>query len=285
MIEMAAIDATGGYQRGYAGDSYNTAVYLARAGHSVSYLTRLGDSRFSNDILRELKREAIDTTYIECAPGEEVGLYTIQNDERGERSFSYWRSQSAARKLFREPPPLTDIDLFYFTGITAAVTRANQNNLVQLLEQLKTQGTRIAFDPNYRPALWESVDQARSSMHTLLPLCDIVLPTLDDERALHGLQNAQECAAHFAQYSIDEVVLKGDDGLAQVIHAGETTTAQATLVEARDTTGAGDAFNAGYLASRLHGGGIADALNAAQALASQVVQHPGAILPRNKKVH
>lgn len=279
MIEMAATDAHGGYQRGYAGDSYNTAVYLARAGLSVSYLTRLGQSAFSKDILRQLEQENIDTRHIECAPNEEVGLYTIQNDESGERTFSYWRAQSAATALFRELPALSNTDVFYFTGITAAVTRAHEDHLVKLLEQLKLQGTRIAFDPNYRPALWASPEQARAAVHRLLPLCDIVLPTLDDERALHGVANSKECTARLAQYTIDELVLKCDDGYVSVLHAGETTTAQANMVAAVDTTGAGDAFNAGYLAARFDGQPIAQALGAGQALAAQVVQHHGAILP------
>lgn len=285
MVEMAATGDADLYRRGYAGDSYNTAIYLARAGLPVSYLTRLGQDVFSQQILAQLDREGIDTRYIECAGGEQVGLYTIHNDADGERTFSYWRQASAARALFRTLPSLTGIDVFYFTGITLAVTRGDHANLVALLAQLRESGTRIAFDPNYRPALWDSPAQARSLLEAVLPYCNIVLPTLDDERALRGVGNTADCLDMFAQYGIEELVLKGDDGLAQVLCNGQVTSAQATMVTARDTTGAGDAFNAGYLAARLQGAAINDALGAAQALAAAVVQHHGAILPRQQRAH
>ena len=280
MIELAARD--GLYQRGVAGDSFNTAVYLARAGLAVSYLTRLGDDPASADILALLDREGIDTGSVVRCPGRRPGLYMIDNDADGERFFSYWRDNSPARELFDAPLELPGIDLFYFTGITLAVTREGIANLLTLLRDLHDRGCRIVFDPNYRPALWPGPEQARQDMARVLPLCHTVLPTLEDETALWGSDSIEACRDHYAGFGVQELVIKGPDLTTHALVEGIEVISRAEPVRAVDTTGAGDAYNAGYLAARLQGGDVEQAVHAAQALSAQVVQHRGAILPANE---
>lgn len=280
MLEMAATGAAGQYSRGVAGDSSNTAVYLARAGLPVSYLTRLGDDRYSAEIIEALRAEQIDDRLVTTCPGRQPGLYLIDNDPvAGERSFSYWREHSPARELFSAPLALDDVDVFYFTGITLAVTRADHDRLLTTLHALHEQGCRILFDPNYRPALWANVEQAREHCRAVLPLCDTVLPTLDDDRLLWSLDSAADSAAFYRDLGVEEVVVKGDELNTLVINTNQRFEQQATPVRAVDTSGAGDAFNAGYLAARLKGDDVPTAVTQAQALAARVVQHRGAILP------
>lgn len=280
MVELAAERASGLYRRGVAGDSYNTAIYLARAGLSVNYLTRLGDDTLSDDILTHLRSESIGDTLIERIAGRRPGLYLIENDAEGERLFHYWRDHAPVRELFTQPLQLRDIDVFYFTGITLAVTRAGLTQLVALLDALRAQGCRIVFDPNYRPVLWDDAEQARRHCAAVLPFCDTVLPTLQDEAALWDVHTFEACRDHYQQYGVAELVIKGADLISHVFTAEEHFEQQAPLISAVDTTGAGDAFNAGYLAARLTGGGLRTALTNAQQLSAEVVQHRGAILPR-----
>lgn len=281
MLEFSPEDRDGLYRRAVAGDTFNTAVYLARAGHRVHYLTRLGDDPQSAQIRQCMAAEGIATDRVSTCPGRRPGLYLIENDTAGERHFSYWRDHSPAREIFDQPLQLADTDVFYFSGITLAVTRSGVENLLALLRQIRDSGGRVVFDPNYRPTLWDNPGQARQTIKAVLPLCDIALPTLQDERTLWGIETVAECRALFATEGVTELVIKGDDLTAYVFSSEGEVSQQAPAVAALDTTGAGDAFNAAYLGARLDGLDLHTALDRAQALAARVVQQRGAILPRD----
>lgn len=282
MLELVATGEPGQYARGIAGDSYNTAVYLAREGVDVSYLTRLGDDSLSADIIASLEAEGISTQGVTLCPGRTPGLYLIENDASGERHFTYWRDSSPARELFDSHAQVLPCNAFYFTGITLAVTRSGFANLLALLQTLRQQGTQILFDPNYRPRLWQDADQARQLYRQVIPLCDVVLPTLCDERELWGVDTASECLAFYQDLQVSEIVVKGDELTTLAFSPEETVELQAQNVSAIDTTGAGDAYNAGYLAARLTGANLHTAVECAQQLAARVIQHRGAILPKNQ---
>jgi len=281
MIELAPAGADGLYRRGVAGDSYNTAVHLARAGLEVGYLTRLGDDPLSDDILTSLRAEGIDTALVQRCAGRRPGLYLIDNDASGERRFSYWRGESPARELFGDLPPLPAADIFYFTGITLAVTRAHLQRLLGLLEELASGGARVVFDTNFRPQLWRDREQARQHYAAVLPWCDTLLATLDDEQALWDVDSVDSCRALYTGHGIRELVVREPDLTAHAFAGDDTATRCAPAVEAIDTTGAGDSFNAAYLAARAGGTGLDAALETAQALAAGTVQHRGAIAPRD----
>ncbi len=279
MIEMAPVALAGQYSRGFAGDSFNSAVYLARAGHETAYLSRLGDDTGSRDILAFMQSEGLDTSLIAIEENRNAGLYLIDNDANGERYFTYYRDQSPARETFASLPAF-DCDAFYFTGITLAISRAYHDQLLDTIRALREQGCTIIFDPNYRPALWDGSGQAASHYRDVLSCCDRVMPTLADDRQLWQLDDAAASIDFYRECGATEVVVKGDNLIATAWHGGETIERCAEAVVPVDTTGAGDAFNAGFLAQRLCGASLENSLDAAQALAAQVVQHYGAIMPR-----
>lgn len=283
---MAPLDAAGTYRRGVAGDTYNTAVYLARQpGCRVSYLSQLGDDPCSASIIRQLLAENIDPSLVRRVPGRQPGLYMIDNDAAGERHFTYWRSHSPARDTFATVPEIGEMDAFYFSGITLAVCRSGLDNLVALLEKLRGSGCRILFDPNYRPALWDSVAQARSHYRAVLGLCDTVLPTLQDDSLLWDIDAVEDCAQFYRGNNVREVVVKAPDLRVHAYTRDDVQVLAGQAVSAVDTTGAGDAFNAGYLAARLRADTLAEAIAAGQALAARVVQHRGAIIPHQQMPH
>lgn len=282
MIELAAGEEPGRYALGFAGDSFNTAIYLARAGLDVDYLTRLGDDTLSRDIVATLTAEGVGTNHVQYIRNRQPGLYLISNDADGERHFSYWRDTAPVRELFDAPMCLNDADVFYFTGITLAVTRSGHTHLLQLLDALRSRGCRIVFDPNFRPRLWDDIEQARKHTRAVLPYCHTVLPTLEDDRELWNVADTNACRALYAGLGVEEIVIKGDDLTTHAFTPDEAFAQQAEPVRAVDTTGAGDSFNAGYLAARLKDAGVLDAIKQAQQLAAAVVQHRGAILPREQ---
>ncbi len=282
MVELAPAAGERLYQQGFAGDTFNTAVYLARAGLQVRYLTRLGDDALSSAALAQMRLEGIDTDSVAISPGRVPGLYMISNDEQGERQFSYWRSASPARELFDTVPEVSPPDVFYFSGITLAVTAAGLDNLVAMLEQLRSRGTRIAFDPNYRPALWGERAMAQRHYLAVLPLCDMIFATSEDDALLWDIDDPSASQAFYREQGAAEVVIKGNGLTVYVSSEGEQYQSRADRVDAIDTTGAGDAFNAAYMAQRLRGAGIGESIAHAQALSASVVQHRGAIIPRDE---
>jgi 2-dehydro-3-deoxygluconokinase len=275
----------------YGGDTLNTAVYLARLtsgrGVQVDYVTALGDDAYSDAMLRVWRAEGIGTDLVARLPGRLPGLYTIRTDAEGERSFTYWRSASAARHMLRGEraeqvaTALEGYDLLYLSGITLSILDPPQREaLVAIADRVRERGGRVAFDGNYRPVGWPDPETARAAFDEMLERVDIALPTLDDEQALFPVADAMDCADRLHRRGIAEVAIKlGKAGcfLSSAEFTGEIPAEPAEAVV--DSTAAGDSFNAGYLAARLFGADPQGAGRLGNRLAARVIAHPGAIIP------
>ncbi|VVO52952.1 2-dehydro-3-deoxygluconokinase [Pseudomonas fluorescens] len=290
MIELQQ-RADGSLQQSFGGDSLNTAVYLSRAlgdKAQVDYVTALGDDSFSDAMCQSWSSEGIGLDLVQRLPGRLPGLYCIQTDANGERRFLYWRNEAAVRDCFTtaaaEPilAALPDYDVLYFSGITLAVLGAQgRDRLIQTLIEARQRDARIVFDNNYRPRLWASVAEARAAYRSVLPHIDLALLTVDDEQALFGFSDCDAVFEAYAQIGTPEVVLKRGAEACLIRCDGEAFAVPAQKVEkVVDTTAAGDSFSAAYLASRLMGASPVDAAEAGHRLASQVIQIPGALIPR-----
>jgi 2-dehydro-3-deoxygluconokinase len=274
-----------GWQMGYGGDTLNTAIHLARAGHDVAYLTALGDDALSGDLRTKWEAEGLDCSMMLTHPSRQPGLYAISTDTSGERSFTYWRDASAAREMFALPgmaealKQAEQADLIAFSLITLAILPPEgRSELLALARRVRERGGKVAFDGNYRPRLWPSAAEARAARDAAIACADIGLPTLEDERALSGDVSADAVAAHWQGLGCAEVIVKlGARGCR--LPDGGTVPPPQTLAPV-DTSGAGDAFNAGYLSARLNGASAEDAALAGHALASWTIMRPGAIPAR-----
>jgi 2-dehydro-3-deoxygluconokinase len=280
MVEFAP--ASGGlYARAFAGDALNTLWYLARLGVACRLLTRVGADALSDGFVGFLQGAGIDAAAVSRDPERTMGLYMIELDG-AERRFLYWRDGSAARRLADDPARLdaglAGATLAHVTGITLAVIGAEgRRHLVAALQRARAGGAKVSFDPNLRRRLWKNDAEAREAQAALYGVTDIALPSFDDEAALWGDATPGACAARLAALGVGEIVVKNGAGAAHVYGCGEFAAALA--VEARDTTGAGDSFNAGYLAARLGGLAPAEACGLAHRLAGEVVRWPGALAP------
>ena len=277
---------------GFGGDTLNTALYLARTaakrGIGVDYVTALGDDPMSETMIAAWRAEGIGTSRVARLPRRLPGLYLIRTGDAGERRFFYWRSEAAVRSLFQTPETepllgaLTEYDALYFSGVTLAVLApAARDRFRAALLTARSRGSLVAFDTNYRPALWPEPEAARAAFAEFLPVISLALPTFEDEQAVCGDGDPETTARRYAAAGVPEIAVKrGARGC--IILAGGTPSEVpvSKLVQAVDTTAAGDGFNAGYLAARLTGASPEQAARAGHGLAGAVVQYPGAIIPR-----
>lgn len=292
MLELAHPgDGGQGWQLGFGGDTLNTAVHLARFGLPTSYVSALGNDPFSAELRRDWAAEGLDTRHILTDPEHLPGLYTIRTDSEGERSFFYWRSASAARHLFSLPGidealhHMAGAELLHLSLITLAVIPSQARPRVyDLCRQVRQNGGYVAFDSNYRPRLWDSAEDARVTVERMAGLCDIALPTASDDAVLFNLSEPAQIAAHWHRLGAKEVAVKlGKEGCL-LSHAGKQHCIPAMAgVQPLDTSGAGDAFNAGYLQARMRGQNQTDAAYRGHSLAAWVITCNGALPPRSAR--
>ena len=279
--------------QGFGGDTLNTALYLARLGSqalAVHYVTALGQDGFSSQMLAAWQQEGIHTDWVLRLADKAPGLYLIDTAADGERSFTYWRSDAAARYWLAQPEgeailaALSQCDLVYVSGISLAILPpASRQRLLEGLAAARARGARIAFDNNYRPRLWESQEAARQTYTAILALTDLAFLTLDDDVALWGDSDEDQCLARTQALGVDEIVIKRGAEPCLIVRQAERCEVPAVaLPKARviDTTAAGDSFSAGYLAVRLTGGDAESAAKRGHLTASTVIQYRGAIIPR-----
>lgn len=291
MIELRG-EMFGTMQQTFGGDTLNTAVYLARLGADsgirVSYATQLGTDAFSAKMVEAWEREGIDTCMVRRVEGKMPGLYTIQVDDKGERTFYYWRDMSAAKDFFvgQEHNSLLEqhideLDVLYYSGISLAVLPdSGRETLFQLADRLRARGGRVFFDNNYRPRVWRGDARTREWYDRAFANADLSLITLEDNAAVYGLDEAA-ALEHAYALPCKEVVIKRGAEPTLIRVQGKTPIAVPTfrVDKVVDTTGAGDSFAGGYLAARLAGQPPEIAGRYGNKLASIVVQYPGAIIP------
>ena len=289
MIEMSGGE-DGVYRQGFAGDTLNTAWYArARLGDDweVDYVTALGDDLYSQQMVDFFAENDIGIGWIQKFQNKRPGLYMIHQAD-GDRHFTYWRGQSAARLMADVPGKLAaaleGADLAYFSGISLAIlSPRGRGQLLRAIHLARQGGAKVAFDPNERPLLWSSPRVMGSTLTVASIVADIVLPTFPDEAALFGDASPEAVAERYLSWGAEEVVVKnGAEPAFVASRESQGWVAPKPGAVSVDPTGAGDSFNGAYLAARMHGATPLEAAEAAHALAAIVIGHQGALVPHKK---
>lgn len=294
MIELSQKGAE--VSRGFGGDTLNTSVYIARqvspAALAVNYVTALGTDNFSQQMLDSWQAENVDTSLTQRMDNRLPGLYYIETDSTGERTFYYWRNEAAAKFWLESDEAahiceeLATFDYLYLSGISLAIlSQGSRDKLLSLLRECRANGGKVIFDNNYRPRLWASREETQQVYSQMLQCTDIAFLTLDDEDALWGEKPVDEVITRTHAAGVAEVVIKRGAESCLVAIAGEPVVEVPAVKLAKekviDTTAAGDSFSAGYLAVRLTGGTPEAAAQRGHLTASTVIQYRGAIIPRD----
>lgn len=286
MAELSPLQSAGDFRLAFAGDTFNTAWYFKRLEPEaeVNFCSAVGDDSLSDKLRAAVRDSGIDDRHMRTIAGKTVGLYLISLD-KGERSFSYWRGQSAARDLALSPDALAAAmdaaDLIYFSGITLAILDTpSRANLFAALAAARKEGKTVAFDPNLRPRLWSDMTEMTRTVMQGAALSDIALPSFEDEAEWFGDATPEATLARYADAGATTVVVKNGPSPVLFRQGAETgSVAVPPVAQVVDTTAAGDSFNAGFLSGHLKGLPIEDAVTRGCRIAAQVVQGKGALVP------
>ncbi len=295
MIELASVDCNSEnglphYQLSFGGDTLNTSVYLARLGGKVSYATALGQDMYSQKMLDLWNDENVDTSLVKRIDNELPGLYIITNDDTGERTFEFWRSQSPARRLFEFDgaedyfKKLAKFDNIYFSLITLSLySEQALNKFHEFLTTYKANGGKIIIDNNYRKAGWKSPKHASECYKRFTSIATTVMPSFDDEQILMPeFKTNADCINYYKGVGVEEIVIKNGGGLVTYCLNGKVEEVTLSKIDkVVDTTAAGDSFAGGYLAGRLDGKTPHESIQQAHKLASTVILHKGALINKD----
>ena len=283
MVELSAA-GDGLLRQGFAGDTFNTAWYLRQmlpAAWAVDYLSAVGTDALSDQMLAFMQSAGIGTVHVARRDDATVGLYLISL-QNGERSFTYWRDASAAKRLADDAAALAQglagAKLLLFSGITLAILSEPQRRvLLAAIAQARAAGAVVAFDPNMRERLWPDMQALQHWITAAARVSDIVLPSCDEETRVFGDADPQAVIARYRGLGVACVVVK-NGGAAVEAWDGAAHHFQPAPARVVDSTAAGDSFNAGFLAARMQGADMAESLRAGAALAAQVIAAPGALV-------
>ena len=288
MIEFVR-GGDGRFAMGCAGDTFNVAIYLARAGVGAAFATALGDDPYSEAILALADAEGVSRELVLRVRGRLPALSVVDLDAAGARHRHEWRGEGPARELFELPDwgrlaaGLSKAKLVYFSGITLSLySNTGIGRLLAVIKAIRAQGVKIAFDENFRPHGWRGdLPRARTVFMETLKRIDIALPAYDDEAVLWGDPSPQATVERLQAFGIGEIVVKNGPNSALVVagNASEFVPVPEVVVPI-DSTAAGDSFNAAYLAARVLDRRPSEAAAAAHRLAAQVIRHRGALMPR-----
>lgn len=244
------------FTRALSGAEVNVAIGLTRLGHHAEYLTRLGDDPFGHYIEMKLRECGIGTDFLSYDSVYRTGIQLKNRTEHGEDAYApYYRKGSAASHILPEEIdriPLEGVDLVHITGIPPALSGDARAAVYHLMERAKEEGIYITFDPNLRPALWESRGVMIRVLNELVSRADLALPGIEECRILAGTDDKEEAAEFFMGRGAKAVVIK-DGARGAWARVGEKRySAPGFHVEqVVDTVGAGDGFAVGVISGIL----------------------------------
>jgi len=285
MAEFSPDEQLGKFNLGFAGDTFNTAWYIANNYSDInsSYFSKVGDDELSDRMLKFMSDNKVDTTHVKKVSGSTIGLYLISL-VNGERTFSYWRKSSAATLLGRN---ITDIeyavkkqDMIYFSGITLAILDPiSRDNLFACLKSARRTGKKIAFDPNIRPKLWSDKKEMCDVIMAGANVSNIILPSFEDEATWFSDADPMSTLKRYQKVGAETVVVKNaGEPVSFISNQGIGIHSVEPIEKVVDSTAAGDSFNSEILVGILRKIPLTEAIINGANLAKKVIMGHGALI-------
>lgn len=256
------------FERYAAGAESNVAIGLTHLGHTVRWVSRLGDDEFGQYVLQALRGEGVDVSKVTLDPHAPTGVFFKERRAPGTTRVHYYRSGSAASCLLPDdldPGMFDGARILHVTGITPALSESCRQTVARAVELARDGGLMISFDANYRPSLW-SPEDARPVLVELASTADIVFVNQAEAEILTGEDDPERAAERLAARCHGTVVVKLGHAGAMAVSDGHRSRHEAGSRQVVDTVGAGDAFAAGFLSGRLQGHDMPTCLRYANAM-------------------
>ena len=278
------------FHRSLGGDSLNILVAAARLGTSTGYITRLGDDPFAPYLLDAWRGEGIDVSHVKSVDGFNA-VHFVALLPGGDREFTYYRRGSAPSTMAPsdlDPAYIASARILHISGITQAISQSARATVLRAVEIARETGVSVSYDPNYRHQLWSRED-ARKAMDEVLPYVDYFLPGVpSDSQALLDVSDPHQVVQAIRGRGVDVVAAKcGDRGAVIGFGDEEFEVPAYSSGPVKDTTGAGDAFNGGFLHGLLGGMKARDAAVLGSIAAGLKVRGRGALtaMPTGDEVY
>ena len=268
------------YQQGFGGDTSNVVVSAARQGISTGYISAVGQDPAGEALLALWEAEGVDASHVKRSAAHPTGVYFVTHGANGHR-FNYHRKGSAASFLTPADIPekaIAEARILFASGISHAISDSACDAVFHAFTVARQNGVAIAYDTNYRPALW-APRRAAAVIHAAVGEADIAMPGLDDAIALTGLTDPDAVLDFYLGLGPGLVLLKmGAEGVYLGTPEGRKRIPPFPAA-AVDATGAGDTFCGAVIARLLKGETPEDAAHYAAAAAAISTTGYGAIGP------
>lgn len=231
--------------RNAGGAPANVLAMLSILGKKTALIGKVGKDGFGTFLKETLEKNGIDVSGLIISENEPTTLAFVQLNERGERSFDFYRRNSADVMLREDEVSerlLQECRLFHFGSVSMTEEPARSATL-HAAERAKKLGKMISYDPNFRPALWKSRTEAVKVMRSGLSFADVVKVSDDEAELLTGEKDFLKGAKLLVDGGVKlALVTAGEQGTWYASISGYTGHVPSAAVQVADTTGAGDTF-------------------------------------------
>jgi Sugar kinases, ribokinase family len=247
------------FTRLIAGAELNVAMGLRRLGHTVTYISQVGEDPFGQYVKKYLENENIDTTFVKTYKEAPTGFQFKNRTDEGDPEVLYFRKGAAASRITKDilnEISFSDGKVLHITGIFPALSETTLETTFKAIEKAHENGMLVTFDPNPRPVLWESKEKMIQVTNELAFKSDIVLPGFSEGKLFTGKDYKEEIADFYLDKGVKKVVIKmGTTGSysREKLENGQIKEAEYPSFEVPvlDTVGAGDGFAAGVISGIL----------------------------------
>ncbi|MFF4017446.1 sugar kinase [Streptomyces sp. NPDC001843] len=265
------------FDRAIGGAESNVACVLASAGHSARWVSRIGADGFGDHLVETIGGYGVDVTTVRRDEARPTGVYFRTAGDRGTdaHEVAYYRAGSAASAMSADTVDLTAARagrVLHLTGITPALS-PECLALTRELTAPHPGRPLVSFDVNHRPGLWRGAD-GPGVLLGLARAADIVFVGEDEAEELWGIGGGPAALRDALPEPEVLVVKQGAHG-ATALHPGGAAFVPALSVDVVATTGAGDAFAAGFLSATLRGLPVPTRLRHGHLTAAAALTVPG----------